>query len=73
MIGRVLPHLRRYVRVHSALVDAEALAGSMAALLGSIRTGVIQLDWSRRIVAANDAARALLRPPASGAEFLSAA
>lgn len=61
MVGRVLPHLRQYVRVRSALVDAEALGGSATDLLRNTRAGVVQFDWSGRIVAANDAARALLR------------
>ena len=61
MIGRVLPHLRQYVRVRAALVDAGALGKSVTELLGTTRTGVIQLDRSGRIVAANDGARELLR------------
>ena len=61
MIGRVLPHLRQYVSVRSALVDAGALGRSLTGLLGTTRTGVIQLDRSGRIVEANDLARNLLR------------
>ena len=61
MIGRVLPHLRQYVRVRTALVDAGALGRSVTELLGNARAGVIQLDRRGRIVEANDVARALLR------------
>ncbi|MCY4503836.1 MAG: LuxR C-terminal-related transcriptional regulator [Alphaproteobacteria bacterium] len=61
MLGRVLPHLRQYVRVRSALVDAGALGTSVAELLGNARAGVIQLDRDGRIAQANDRAVALLR------------
>ena len=60
-VGRVLPHLRQYVRVRSALVDAGALGRSVAELLDNARTGVVQLDRDGRIVEANDRALALLR------------
>ena len=61
MIGRVLPHLRQYVRVRAALVEADALGTSAIELLGNARAGVIQLDRSGRIVEANDRAQELLR------------
>ena len=35
-VSRVLPHLRQYVRVRSALVDAGALGTSVAELLGKL-------------------------------------
>ena len=60
-LGRVLPHLRQYVRVRSALVDAGALGTSIAGLLGNARAGIVQLDRDGRIVEANDRALALLR------------
>ena len=60
-VGRVLPHLRQYVRVRSALVDAGALGTTVAELLGNARTGVIQLDRGGRVVEANDRALELLR------------
>ena len=60
-IARVLPHLRQYVRVRSALVDAGALGASAIRLLDNAQAGVIQLDRSGRVMEANDAARALLR------------
>ena len=59
-IGRLLPHLRRFVRVHQALADARALGASATALLEHTRCGVIQLDRRGRIVAANGRARELL-------------
>ena len=61
MIARVLPHLRQYVRVRSALVDADALGASATELLTNAHTGVIQLNMRGRIVDANDSARELLR------------
>lgn len=61
MIERLLPHLRQFVRVRQALVDARALGATAAALLENTRCGVIQLDLRGRIVAANDYARDLLR------------
>ena len=60
-VGRVLPHLRQYVRVRSALVDAGALGTSATRLLGNARVGIVQLDRDGRIVEANDRALAMLR------------
>ena len=59
-IEALLPHLRQFVRVRAALVDTRALGASMAGLLDNARTGVVQLDRRGRVVAANDAIRALL-------------
>ena len=61
MIARTIPHIRQYVRVRSALVDARALGTSVAELLGNARAGVVQLDRAGRIVGANDRALELLR------------
>ena len=61
MIGRVVPHVRQYVRMRSALVDAGALGTSVIGLLDHARAGVVQLDWGGRIVEANDRAREVLR------------
>ena len=61
MIARVLPHLRQYVRVRSALVDADALGASVTELLTNTYTGVVQLDRRGRIVETNDGALGLLR------------
>ena len=60
-IERLLPHLRQFVRVRQALVNAQALGSSATALLENTRCGIIQLDPRGRIVAANDRARNLLR------------
>ena len=61
MIATVLPHIRQYVRVRSALAEAAALGASLSELLDNTRTGVIQLDRRGRIVEANDGAREMLR------------
>ncbi|MDE0001854.1 MAG: helix-turn-helix transcriptional regulator [Rhodospirillaceae bacterium] len=60
-IERLLPHLRQFERVRQALVDAQSLATSAAALLENRRCGVIHLDRRGRIAAANDCARDILR------------
>ena len=60
-IGRLLPHLRQFVRVRHALAGAGALGASLVELLDNVRAGVIQLDRRARLIAANDRARALLR------------
>ena len=60
-IERLLPHLRQFIRVRQALVDAEALGSSLTTLLGNTGMGVIQLDRLGRIVEANDEAGDLLR------------
>ena len=61
MAVRVLPHLRQYVRVRSALVEAGGLGASLTELLDNTRTGVIQLDRRGRIVETNDSAMEILR------------
>ena len=61
MISGVLPHLRQYVRVRTALVDTGALGTSVAEFLDSTRVGVIQLDAEGWILEANDSAAELLR------------
>ena len=60
-IGRVLPHLRQFVRVRHALVGARALGASVFELLDNVMAGVIHLDRRGRVTAANDRARAWLR------------
>ena len=60
-VERLLPHLRQFVRVRQALVDAEALGPTVSGLLETTRCGVIQLDRDGRILAANDRARRFLR------------
>ena len=60
-VARILPHVRQFVRVRLALVDAQALGSTMTALLDNTRCGVIQLDRRGRIVAVNGRALELLR------------
>ena len=59
-VENVLPHLRQFVRVRQAMIDARALGASSVDLLDNNRLGVMQLDRRGRIAAANDRARALL-------------
>ena len=61
MIGRLLPHLRQFVRVRQALVNAEALGASATGLLDNSRVGVLHLDRRGTILAANNRARDMLR------------
>ena len=61
MIERLLPHIRQFVRVRHALVNAQALGTSLTDLLDNARTGVVQLDRRGRIVVANRRARDILR------------
>ncbi len=61
MIARVLPHLRQYVRVRSALEEAAAFGASAIELLDNRRVGVIQLDRRGQIMTANDSGREVLR------------
>ena len=60
-IRRLLPHIRHYVSMRHALAGAGALGASLEELLATTGSGVIQLDWRGRIVAANDRALSLLR------------
>ena len=62
-VERLLPHLRQFVRVRQALVDAGALGASALDLLGNDRMGVIRLDRRSRVTAASDRALALLNEP----------
>ena len=61
MIERLLPHVRQFVVVRHALVEAGALGESLAGLLDVAGTGVIHLDRRGRVIAANDRAVELLR------------
>lgn len=61
MIERFLPHVRQCLAVRHALSEAGALGESVTGLLDLAGIGVIHLDRSGRIVAANDRAVALLR------------
>ena len=61
MIARLQSHLRQFVRVRHALVQAQALGQSLGTLLDNDRVGVVQLDRRGRIAAANDVAVEFLR------------
>ena len=61
MIKRLLPHIRQFVRVRSALVGAGAFGASLAGLLDNMRIAVVCLDWRGMIVQANTRAREILR------------
>ena len=60
-VGRLLPHLRQFVRLRHALVDARALKATFAGLLENTGLGVIHLDRRGRMAVANDRALAVLR------------
>ena len=59
-IEHLLPHVRQFVLVRQALAAADALGAGLRGLLDNRRMGVIQLDRSGRVTAANDAARDIL-------------
>ena len=61
MVERLRPHIRQFVCVRHALVEAGALGVSLSGLLDNTRACVIQLDRRGKIVEANDAARDHLR------------
>ena len=60
MIERLLPHIRKFIRVRQTLVRAEARHTSVTALLDNPRIGVLHLDRRGRILEANDRARGIL-------------
>ena len=57
----LVPHIRHLVRVHQALAAAQAAGAGLAGLLDHGGIGVVHLDRGGRVLAANDAALALLR------------
>ena len=61
MVTRLLPHIRQFVRMRHALVEARALQTTLAGLLENTGAGVFQLDRQKRIAVANDRAQELLR------------
>ena len=61
MVEQLRPHIRQFMGVRQALVDARAVGASLSGLLDNARTCVIQLDRNGRIAAANDPARDMLR------------
>lgn len=61
VIEGLLPYIRQFVRVRQALVDAEAVGASAAALLENTQVGVIQLNRGGKIMATNDRALDILK------------
>ena len=61
LVGRLLPHVRQFVRVRQALAAAEALGTGLAGLPDSERIGAVQLDRGGRVLAANLPALEILR------------
>ncbi|MYD94826.1 MAG: hypothetical protein F4Y02_14290, partial [Chloroflexi bacterium] len=61
LLDRVLPHVHRSVLVRQALAAADALGSGLAGLLDNNRIGVVQLDRSGRVLAANGPALDTLR------------
>lgn len=59
-VRQLLPHVRQFVRVRHALMEARADGLRTAGLLDTRRVGMLLLDREGRIVEANDRARALL-------------
>ena len=59
-IRQLLPHVRQFVRVRHALMEARADGLRTRGLLDTRRVGMLLLDREGRIVEANDRARALL-------------
>ena len=61
LVERLAPHVRRFVSVRQALAAAEALGAGLAGLLDNNRIGVVQLDRSGQVLAANTPALEILR------------
>ena len=61
MIGRLLPHIRQFVRVRQTLVSAQARGLSLASLLGNRMVGAILLDQRGSMIEANARAREIFR------------
>jgi len=61
LVERLLPHIRQFVVARQALAGADALGSGLADLLGNRRIGILQLDRSGRLLAANDPAQDILR------------
>ncbi len=60
MVERLHPFVCHFVHVRRALARAKGLEGSLDDLLDNLRVGVLHLDRSGRIMAANDRARSIL-------------
>ena len=61
LIEALVPHVRHFVRVRHVLANADTLGATLTALLDASRIGVLQLDRSGRLLAANSPALDILR------------
>ncbi|MXX68618.1 MAG: hypothetical protein F4Y74_06630 [Gemmatimonadales bacterium] len=61
MIERLRPHLRHFISVRHALIDASALGTSLYGLLDNTENCFFQLDRHGKVAAANDRAREVLQ------------
>ena len=61
MVERLQPHIRQFILVRHALLDAGALGASLSGLLDNTGVCVIQLDRRGKIMQANDRARDMLQ------------
>ena len=61
LIESLLPHVQQFVRVRQTLAGADALNAGLAGLLDNSGIGVLQLDRSGRVLAANDTVLEILR------------
>ncbi|MCY3605175.1 MAG: helix-turn-helix transcriptional regulator [Gammaproteobacteria bacterium] len=61
LIESLLPHVRQFVRIRQTLVGADALSAGLAGLLENSGIGVLHLDRSGRVLAANGPALDILR------------
>ena len=61
LIEHLLPHVRHFVRVRQALANADALGALLTGLLDNSRIGVLHLDRTARLLAANAPGLDLLR------------
>lgn len=60
MAERLLPHIRQFILVRHALLDARALGASLYGLLDNTGICVMQLDRRGKLMEANDRARDML-------------
>jgi len=56
LIESLLPHVRQFVRIRQSLAAADALSAGLAGLLDNSQIGVLHLDRSGRMLAANSPA-----------------
>jgi len=61
LIESLRPHVRQFVDVRQVLSGADALSAGLAGLLDNSQIGVLQLDRSGRVLAANAPAQEILR------------